>query len=165
MNSAKKTTANLIKLCSNLSGIQLLYELKFNPNGRDPIEDRNLNLIKQLNQLFTYFASVHAVKFLLDKHPQHAPYIMNLGTSSGYDIISNGGIVVGEVFSSANPKNNNKLEEDLKRLSKIDNAKYKYAFYSSPIRYAGEKRLKEKYEGVNIVYFDIRAYLELNNLD
>jgi hypothetical protein len=48
-------------------------------------------LVEQLNQSFTYLASIAATAWLFEHHPENAPYILNLGTAPGSDIMSQDG--------------------------------------------------------------------------
>lgn len=151
--SADKAKNKLLSLCESKSGIEVLYDMKFYQTGRDPIEDRDLNIIEQLNQQFTYLVSLNATKQLLKVHPGEAPFIMNLGTAPGPDIISENNVVSAEVFSSANPKNNDKLLNDAERVQKTD-SKYKYVFYHSPTRHSREDWLSSQYPDVKIIYLE-----------
>lgn len=56
---------------------------------------------------------------------------MNLGTAPGYDVESEDGSVVGEVFATVNPTNNKKLQKDIARVSKSP-AEHGYVFFCSP---------------------------------
>ena len=70
-------------------------KIKFEECGFHPSEGRSLNLIEQINQTFTYLASVHATRWLLQEHPEAAPYRLNLGTEGGTDVESVDGSVRG----------------------------------------------------------------------
>jgi len=153
VESANNTKDKLQLLCALKSGMEVLYDMKFYQNGRDPIEDRDLNIIEQLNQQFTYLVSICATMHLLHRHPGDAPFIMNLGTAPGPDIVSENQLVAAEVFSAADPKNNSKLKDDIKRIDRAD-ARDKYVFYHSPIRYSGQETLGRQYPDVKIVFFE-----------
>ena len=88
--ASAESTATAIKLVlNNYKAIHALAILKFSESGRDPLDHkRPLNIIEQLNQSFTYLASIAAARWLLEHHPSCAPLILNLGTTSGPDIIS-----------------------------------------------------------------------------
>lgn len=152
-NAADVARERLQTLCSNKAGIEVLYDLKFKPSGRDPLEDRDLNIIEQLNQQFTYLVTIHAVRQLMKRHPGMEPYKINLGTAAGFDIESDNHKIVAEVFSSADPKNNGKLENDVERVYKT-NSEFKYVFYHSPQQSSSEERLLTNYPGVKIVYLE-----------
>jgi len=110
----------------------VLSRLKFEAVGCDPLlPARGLNFVEQLNQLFTYHASFQAAAWLLDKHPNRAPLILNLGTASGTDIESRDGYLAAEVFAAVDPRNNRKLGNDIARL-KLRDVPLKYVFYLSP---------------------------------
>ncbi len=149
--TAYSTSKKLFELLRSISEDEFLYRIKFKPIGCDPLKDeRQLNLIEQVNQHFTYLASLCAAELLLKWHPKATPFILNLGTTSGFDIesLSEGGIVA-EVFSSVNPTNNGKLNKDVQKVSR-SSAKYKYVFYLCPGENAGSRRENQIYPNVTI---------------
>lgn len=131
--SAQATRDSLRRLLEAESdGLRVLSQLKFLEVACDPLDrERPLNLIEQLNQTFTYRASLEAAAWLLEHHAQHAPFQLRLGTSSGTDIESHDGAVLAEVFAAVTPNNNRKLEADLDRL-RDRAAPHRYVFYLSP---------------------------------
>ncbi|WP_069997171.1 hypothetical protein [Cellulosilyticum sp. I15G10I2] len=153
VKSAKETHLKLTQFCNSLSEFQLLYQLKFCDSGRDPLENRNLNLIEQLNQQFTYKLTFIAAKWLLKKHPNNVPLILCLGTESGTDIFSKDGVVAAEVFTTSNPKNNQKMKKDIIKVSECK-SQFKYVFYHSPIRDKAEERYKNLFPDVDIVFIE-----------
>src|SRR3954447_17751224 len=97
--SSAETTANAIRsMLAAASGIQVLAQLKFQQAGRDPLSERPLNVIEQINQTFTYLASCDALRYLFSHHPDRAPFIVHLGTAPGPDIASRDGTLIAEVF-------------------------------------------------------------------
>lgn len=131
-SSAETTAGRLRDILQASSGIDALARLKFTPAGCDPLEpDRGLNVVEQINQTFTYLASLAAVRWLLTRHPASAPYTLNLGTTSGSDIASVDGLVAGEVFAATHPDSNDKLRKDLDKVG-LSKATHKYVFYLSP---------------------------------
>jgi len=107
-------------LLERMEPMELLKEMKFGKAGCDPSDpDRDLNLIEQLNQTFTYLASFDAAIHVFREHPEITQLTLNLGTQSGSDIESGaaGGIAV-EVFAAVTPTNNEKLKKDLAKVSK-----------------------------------------------
>lgn len=89
-------------------------------------------LIEQLNQSFTYLASIEAAKWLLERHPDHAPYNLNLGTTPGSDIESEDGEVAAETFAATHPDSNDKLRKELEKV-RATSARHQYVFYLSPV--------------------------------
>lgn len=144
----------IIGLANKTDGISFLHELKFSKVGKDPLENRSLNFIEQLNQSFTYMASFIAVKYLLDNYPQYAPYTLNLGTSSGYDILSNNNEIVAETFAVTNARSNDKINKDVIRMSKAQDALLRFVFYFSQEEYSGLQALKDKYPNIQIIPID-----------
>jgi hypothetical protein len=105
--------------------------MKFGPSGFHPAEDRSLNLIEQVNQTFTYLASVEATRWLLRQHPEAVPFRLNLGTASGSDIESTDGQIAAETFAAVDPQNNRKLDKDILKVG-LTSAPRKYVFYICP---------------------------------
>ena len=128
-----------------------LYQLKFQAVGCDPLDlSRQLNLIEQLNQTFTYLASFNGATFLFERHPKVQSLSLNLGTSSGFDIQSpEGGGIAAEVFAAVTPQNNRKLAKDIEKVSASD-AKYRYVLFMSPEHEAGPYRGAPKVTGVTV---------------
>lgn len=130
--SAGRALEQLGRQLQENSSLHVLASIKFRPIGRDPLDaDRPLNLIEQVNQTFTYLASIRAVKKLMELHPDLAPFTLNLGTASGSDIESCCGALAAEVFAAVNTSNNRKLASDLKKVSQTS-ARYKYVFFMCP---------------------------------
>jgi hypothetical protein len=100
LETTERTTSKLRDLTNQKNGIALFNELRFTEAGQDPLADRPLNLIEQLNQTFTYLASFSAAEYLLKIHPEHSPFVINLGTSPGSDVASKDGLVIAEVFTA-----------------------------------------------------------------
>lgn len=132
-------------------GLHALWDLKFLQTGCDPLIAENpLNLIEQLNQTFTYLASARAVKILLGLHPNLAPYTLNLGTASGFDIESGaGGGLAAEVFAAVSTSNNRKLAKDLAKMSECQ-AQFRYVFFMCPGYPEGRQPKLERVPGVQV---------------
>ena len=151
--SAVRTKEQLLALASSKDAISLLADMKFEKVGCDPLESkRQLNLIEQLHQTFTYLASFLATEYLLKKYPSAKPFILNLGTSNGLDIKSSkcGGIGA-EVFAAVNPKNNDKLIKDCKKISSQTGIAHKYVFFMCPGFKPGRQEDAPQFPDVSIV--------------
>lgn len=146
-------TVRRIEESIQLNPNNLFYKMKFTELGRDPLEDRNLNIIEQLNQLFTYLVSFKAVRYLLQEHKELVPFIVNLGTQPGFDIHSHDGSLIAEVFASADARNNDKLRNDIKRLTGLE-SEYKYVFYHSPEICKRQFKYMDDFTDVKIIYFE-----------
>ena len=150
-NSAAKAMDNLRAAMDGNDSWNLLYQIKFNQIGCDPLcAKKPLNLIETVNQTFTYYASFKAAKLLFQWHNGLSALTLNLGTKGGSDIESDecGGIAA-EVFAAVNPSNNGKLRKDIAKVAAAT-AQHKYAFFICPGY--GEMRCKEKEERGVIVY-------------
>jgi hypothetical protein len=152
LSSINTTFDNLKNELDKKSPAELLYKMKFSAIGRDPLEDRNLNIIEQLNQLFTYKVSFQGVKYLLKNNIEDSPYIVNLGTAKGYDIESKNGHLIAEVFAATKPQNNQKLLNDVKKLNE-GVAKRKFVFYHSPQKHSSQEKYQAEHF-VEIIFFE-----------
>lgn len=142
---------NIAKVVSDSSPIELLFDMKFKEIGYEPLNKKHINLIEQLNQTFTYLVSIEAVMFLLNVYPQHS-YLLNLGTTPGYDIESEDKSIIGEVFSATSPMSNGKLEKDMLRLHSNNDAIHKFSFYYSYNDNLNRvENLKSRYPDVQVI--------------
>lgn len=130
--AAKQAKQELDILSDKLSPIGYLEKIKYEKIGCDPlVPERNLNLIEQVNQTFTYLASLNAVRYLYSKYEYISSYRLNLGTCQGSDIEAYNGSVAAEVFAATNPSSNQKLKKDIAKV-KATTAKNKFVFFSCP---------------------------------
>ena len=146
--AANRAAENLRALVETHEPLDVLRKLKFDTCGADPLEMYPMNIMEQLNQTFTYLVSLDGAAYLLKRHAGHAPFVLNLGTRSGYDIESEDGEVVAEVFAAVRPSNNSKLAEDSQRVHNAD-ARHKYVFFTSPGVTPGEQQ--SAYDDVTVV--------------
>jgi hypothetical protein len=124
------TLEALRRVCT-LDPLEALIRLKFTEVGRDPLSERPLNLIEQVNQTFTYLTSFAAVEAIAGIHPNAWPIILNLGTTSGSDVESQGASVAAEVFAAVRASNNRKLAKDIAKVARTP-FNHKYVFYYCP---------------------------------
>ncbi len=138
-HSSEQAQLRITEMSENTHAMDFMERLKFEKMGYDPLNsERDLNFIEQLNQTFTYLASMKAAEFLFNQHPEISTLTLNLGTASGSDIETNDcGGIAGEVFAATSPSSNNKLNKDIQKVS-MTNAKYKYAFFMCPDIERGE---------------------------
>lgn len=152
--SAAATAEKLSHELRETSDLSAFALLKFSEAGCDPLDlDRALNFVEQLNQSFTYLASVEAARWLLERHPDHAPYTLNLGTTPGSDIESEDGEVAAETFAATHPDSNDKLRKDLTKV-RATSAKHRYVFYLSPVE---TKRTSEDVGIIRLAHASIGA--------
>lgn len=159
LKSAEIAKSNIFNI-SNSNAIQLLFDLKFKEIGFEPLSNKPINLIEQLNQLFTYLVSIEGVIYLLKAFPNQS-FKLNLGTASGSDIESLDNTIVAEVFSATSPKSNDKLKKDITRVGSHKESLYKYVFFYS---YKDEPtfitNLQDKFPNVKIVKLSFDEYLK-----
>ena len=141
--AAEQAQLRITEMSENSHAMDFMGRLKFDKMGCDPLNsERDLNFIEQLNQTFTYLASMKAAEFLFAEHPKISSITLNLGTASGSDLETNDcGGIAAEVFAATKPSSNNKLNKDIKKVSETD-AKYKYAFFMCPDIESGKYRQK-----------------------
>jgi hypothetical protein len=150
--AAEETQIRICELACNVESMELLYRMKFEETGCDPLNaSRKLNLIEQINQTFTYVASLKAAEYLFNHHPDLKSLTLNLGTRSGWDIETTeiGGIVA-EVFAAVHPGNNRKLDKDVEKVGAAD-AEYRYVFFMCPGFDVGLYPEKEKIPEVEVI--------------
>lgn len=133
------------------TGVEFLKLVKFTQKGYDPLFERPLNFIEQVNQTFTYLVSLSAVEILLTLYPIKS-FRVNFGTSSGYDIESLDGDIICECFAATTPDNNNKLKSDAERLANNKTANKKYLIYYAEIQKDKHvDNIRGKYKEVEII--------------
>ena len=110
----------------------LFSKMKFGGIGFDPLDSkRELNIVEQINQSFTYLASFYALEILFTEYPELAPFKLNLGTAPGSDIESECGRLAAEVFAAVAPTSNQKLKKDINKVLET-NAELKFVLFMCP---------------------------------
>jgi hypothetical protein len=121
--------------------LDLLRRMKFETAGFHPIRGHPLNLVEQINQTWTYVVALIAARHLLEMHPKAGGYVLAPGAHAAIelDIMSEApGQVGAETFAAVDPKNNNKLDMDLRKLA-ARTEHHRHVFFMSP-RFPGFKR-------------------------
>lgn len=132
LRTANRSAKVLLGLAQSKKGIQVLHSMKFDQIGCDPLDEKcPWNFIEQLNQTFTYLVTLQGAAHLIRRHPEAAPFTLNLGTASGPDICSADRTIAAEAFAATSPKSNDKLKKDILRLRKTG-AKHKLVFFYCP---------------------------------
>jgi hypothetical protein len=134
--SAQKSAEALARILAESKPLDALARVKFEQVGFHPIQDRALNFIEQINQTFTFIASLRAAAWIFSHHPEVGPLRLNLGTAAGSDIESLEGSLAAEAFAATTPSSNDKLRKDVTKVAGVA-ARLKYVFYSSPAVPAG----------------------------
>jgi hypothetical protein len=68
--AAARTAQALARLTdSEPDGLEVLRRMKFTEMAWHPLDDRQLNLVEQVNQTWTYLVSLNALPFLFERHP------------------------------------------------------------------------------------------------
>ena len=84
--AATRTTNALATLMTSMpDGLEVLRQMKFTEIAWHPIDDRQLNLVEQINQTWTCLVSLKALPFLFSRHPEARGFRLNLGTAAGAD--------------------------------------------------------------------------------
>ena len=144
--TAEKTKRELSNTLVDRDGITALEIIKFDKVGCDPLDpERELNFIEQVNQTFTYLASLKAAEYLFSSEADITSLRLNLGTQKGSDIESLDGLYAAEVFAATHPGSNNKLAKDITKVKK-SKALYKYVFFSCPDIPEGPYNYREEEE-------------------
>ena len=140
-DAADAARMRLLALSETRNGIQLLGQMKFEKIGYDPLDtERELDLVEQINQSFTYLASFRAAKILFQRLEGISELSLNLGTLSGSDLESaEAGGIAAEVFAATRPTSNRKLNKDIAKVAATD-ATHKYVFFMCPGIKAGPYR-------------------------
>lgn len=145
--SMDKTLSQISSEITSTSSQVLFSKMKFGGIGVDPLNaTRELNVIEQINQSFTYLASFYALEVLFTHYPQLAPFRLNLGTAPGSDIESECGELAAEVFAAVAPTSNQKLKKDINKVLETD-ATLKFVFFTCPNFELGRQTKLER-EGV-----------------
>lgn len=79
-----------------------------------------VNLVEQINQTWTYLVALAVAKQLLELHPEANGYRLAPGAhaSQALDIMSEAdGLVGAETFAAVHPRNNDKLNNDLRKMA------------------------------------------------
>ncbi|WP_201611998.1 hypothetical protein [Psychrobacter immobilis] len=130
--SMDNTLSQISSEITSNSSQTLFSKMKFGGIGFDPLNsNRELNMIEQINQSFTYLASFYALEVLFIEYPELAPFRLNLGTAPGSDIESECGELAAEVFAAVAPTSNQKLKKDINKVLQSD-AKLKFVFFMCP---------------------------------
>ena len=68
-HAAERAQLRITEISENTHAMDFMERLKFEKIGYDPLNSmRDLNFIEQLNQTFTYLASMKAEEFIFDIH-------------------------------------------------------------------------------------------------
>lgn len=114
--------------------LDMLKRMKFEPVGFHPTEDRQLNVVEQINQTWTYSVAATAARQLLELHPEAGGFHLAPGAHASLelDIMSHvPGLVGAETFAAVDPRNNRKLHLDLEKMATRAET-FRYVFFMSP---------------------------------
>ncbi|MGI6550571.1 MAG: hypothetical protein ACOX4Q_11170 [Syntrophomonadales bacterium] len=145
------TNTKLKDLWQSGEGIDFLRKVKFEPCGYDPLFEHGTNFIEQTNQTFTYLVCLEAVSILLSKYPSHR-FMVNFGTESGFDVVSEDESIICECFAATTPSSNKKLELDVLKVYTNKTAVSKYViYYVATPKEKHVENIKDKYSGVEVI--------------
>ena len=148
----KSAEATLEKL-KRISADNFLFDGKFGKLGTK-LSDNNLqeDLGEQVQQSMTILMTCYAVDWLNRNTSCQYPFETNEAEINGADIFKEGKMTC-EVFTSTDPKNNEKIYHDLNAVA-IKSEEAKYVFYCSP----ADKKFspgKKKQHSSSTYHFDI----------
>lgn len=130
----------------------LLRAIKFEAVGCHPISEHALNVVEQINQTFTYAVALEAARQLLLLHPDAGGFHLAPGAHASLplDIMSvREGLVGAETFAAVTPRNNGKLDGDLRKLSARPE-RHRYVFFASPMYPQQARQPQLEREGVQV---------------
>lgn len=127
--NAEHSLAKLRTYTNTMDALHFFATVKFDKIGADPINGRSLNLIEQINQMYSDLVALAAVRYLLTCYPNQI-FELHLGATAGYDIQSNDGQVIAECFAATSVTSNDKLNKDCRKLENT-HAEHKYLFFYS----------------------------------
>lgn len=136
--------------------LDLLKRMKFEPVGFHPIEDRQLNVVEQINQTWTYFVAASAAKQLLELHPEAGGFHLAPGAHASLElaVMSDAPALVGaETFAAVDPKNNRKLHLDLNKMT-LRTEVHRYVFFMSPLYPSAGRQERLERGGVQVWSLD-----------
>ena len=149
LNNAEKVKEILEKSVANMSAVQLFAAIKFDKIGADPITGQKLNIIEQINQMYSDLVILDAVQNLMVAYPEKT-FELHVGSSAGYDVASTDGQVVAECFAVTGISSNDKLNKDCRKLLK-SKAEHKFLFFYSHCD--DDTVLQRKYEKYPEIHF------------
>jgi hypothetical protein len=150
LRSLEKSAARAASWLTSFNGspLDLIKHMKFDLVGFHPITHRELNIVEQVNQTWTYAAALLAVRELFKLHPEVGCYHIAPGAyaSQALDVMSDiDGLVGAETFAAVRPQNNRKLDKDLMKMA-TRHEMHRYVFFLSPI-YPRTQRLERLERG------------------
>lgn len=158
LGAVEATTSALKRMLESQDSLGGFARLKFTEAGHDPLDlGRPLNIVEQLNQTFTYLASIGGARWLIERYPHCTPLVLNLGTAPGFDIESSCGQFAAETFAVTHPGSNDKLRKDALKIRGA-NAEHRFVFYLS-LALGPHVHVS----GVTVVQLDHRVITMLNS--
>ena len=152
--TSDKTIDNIRDILSTKGSIESLFELKFHQVGYEPVQGYKLNLIEQLNQMFSHIVVFKAVEYLLSIYADQT-FTLNIGTTGGYDIVSLDEKIICECFATTSPISNDKIKKDAEKLEKNTTAEKKYiVFYSYEANETTLANLRGKHPNITFIILE-----------
>jgi hypothetical protein len=127
--SAAAAAAALADLLAADDPLETFRAMKFRRVGFHPLDpERSLNLLEQVHSTFAWLTAVRGVEHLIEHHPSHGPFTLDLSRSQGPDIVSADGRMEAEVCALVSAAGNRKLEADIERM-RASTVEHRYVFY------------------------------------
>lgn len=150
----KACKENLQVLLEQEAPFSLFGKMKYEKIGIEPLTGEAENIIEVINQAQTYLVSIKAAEYLLMEYPEHS-FMINWGNIPGYDLESEDGSIIAEVFAATSYRSNGKLAADLNRLSQNTTAEHRYEFfYDREFSETNRTYYEGRYPDIKIIKFD-----------
>jgi len=159
VRAAASLTQRLWMSAQSGDPLDILFRMKFQASGFDPIDHSPLNLVEQINQTWTYVAAITAARLLIGWHPEAGGFHLAPGAhaAQALDIMSVApGLVGAEVFAAVDPENNKKLAKDLMKLAEQPET-HRYVFFMSPLYPGTKERPQLEKHGIKVWSVDLTA--------
>lgn len=157
ISNAEASYAALQERIARIRPMEFWASCKFERIGRDSIDGQPQNLIEQINQMYSNLVVLSGAEDLLDRYPG-VSLELQLGASSGYDILSTDGKIAAECFAVTTVSSNRKLDRDCSKLAASDAAERYLYFYAHQDSEEKLQKQFEKYPGIvfqRIVFSEI----------
>ena len=129
-SNIEKTRNQITRILEACDAKEALANLKFDKTALDPLTGEPINFIEMLNQAYSDFVVLKAVKDLMDRYEGKA-FELHMGALTGFDIVSTDEMVVAECFATVTAFNNQKIKKDSEKLMQLSDDVDRYIYFYS----------------------------------